>query len=88
MARVPSAAAALIGERIKSARIDLSWSADDLAVNSGIDSASIRSYENGRAMVSVKTLIQIAGTLKREPGWFLEEVTVEQFSQPRDATRA
>lgn len=86
MARVPSAAAARIGERIKAARIDRGWTQDGLAVECDIDSASIRSYENGRAMVSVKTLLQIATTLERDPGWFLEEVTVEQFSQPREAT--
>ena len=59
-----------------------------MAVESGIDSASIRSYENGRAMVSVRTLIQIAITLGREPGYFLDGVTNEQFTQPREATNA
>lgn len=87
MARVPSAAAARIGQRILRARTDMSWTADELAVESGIDSASIRSYENGRAMLSVKTLIQIARTLDKDPGWFLEEVKIEEFSQPREAVR-
>ena len=68
MARVPSAAAAQIGERIKKARTDRGWTQDVLAVESDIDSASIRSYENGRAMVSVKTLLQIATTLEKDPG--------------------
>lgn len=88
MARVPSAAAAQIGERIKRARVDRGWTQDVLAVESDIDSASIRSYENGRAMVSVKTLLQIATTLERDPGWFLKEVTVEQFSQPRESAQS
>ena len=88
MARVPSAAAAQIGERIKKARTDRGWTQDVLAVESDIDSASIRSYGNGRAMVSVKTLLQSAATLEKDPGWFLQEVTVEQFSQPREAAQS
>ncbi|WP_454130711.1 helix-turn-helix domain-containing protein [Microbacterium lacticum] len=50
MARVPSPAAAHIGERIRVAREGVRMTHDQLAAAMGIDSANIRSYESGRAM--------------------------------------
>ncbi|GEB95878.1 hypothetical protein GCM10009724_20940 [Microbacterium lacticum] len=48
--RVPSPAAAHIGERIRVAREGVRMTHDQLAAATGIDSANIRSYESGRAM--------------------------------------
>lgn len=55
---------------------------DQLAVLSDIDSSNIRSYESGRSMLSILTLIRISEALKTEPGFFLEELTSEQFGNP------
>lgn len=52
---------------------------DQLAVLSDIDSSNIRSYESGRAMLSVQTLVRIAEALKAEPGEFLEGLTSDMF---------
>lgn len=53
---------------------------DELAVRTGIDSSNIRSYESGRAMPSIHTLIRISDALKTEPGYFLDGLTVEHFN--------
>lgn len=47
---------------------------------SDIDSSNIRSYESGRAMLSVQTLVRIAEALKTEPGDFLDGLTSEMFA--------
>ncbi|MFT4233906.1 MAG: helix-turn-helix transcriptional regulator [Microbacterium sp.] len=88
MPRKPSAAAAHIGSRITQVRRKKTWTQDQLAVESGIDSASIRSYENGRAMVNVRTLIRIATALQTDAGWFLEGLSDEQFDEPREVFEA
>lgn len=46
---------------------------------SEIDSSNIRSYESGRAMLSVQTLVRIAEALKAEPGEFLNGLSSEMF---------
>lgn len=80
MPRVPSAAAAHIGQRIADARRRYSRTQDQLAADTGIDSSNIRSYESGRAMPSIHTLIRIAIALDTEPGYFLDDLTLEQFA--------
>ncbi len=52
---------------------------DQLAVTSDIDSSNIRSYESGRAMMNVHSLIRIAEALHVEPGDLLEGVTSDMF---------
>ena len=52
---------------------------DELAASTGIDSANIRSYEGGRAMPSIQTLLRIADALSAEPGSFLEGLMLEHF---------
>ena len=80
MARTPSAAAAHIGARIKAARTELSISVDELAATSGIDSSNIRSYESGRAMANVRTLVRVAEALHIPAGTLLEGVSSEMFA--------
>lgn len=46
---------------------------------SDIDSSNIRSYESGRAMLSIHTLIRVSEALKTEPGDFLTGLTSEMF---------
>ncbi|QAY73516.1 XRE family transcriptional regulator [Agromyces protaetiae] len=82
MPRVPSEAAAYIGARIADARKRMGVSQDWLAATSGIDSSNIRSYESGRAMVSVHTLVRIADALDAPPGDFLDGLTLDLFGGP------
>ena len=79
MPRVSSAAAAHVGARIKAARVRYSMTHDELAAATGIDSSNIRSYESGRAMPSVVTLVRIADALATTPGEFLDELTLDLF---------
>ena len=88
MPRVPSAAAARIGEHIRAARLGDSMTHDQLAARTGIDSSNIRSYESGRAMPSVHTLIRIADALDTEPGRLLEGVTLDLFDGGVNGRRA
>lgn len=62
---------------------------DQLAVASDIDSSNIRSYENGRAMMNVFSLVRIAEALEVTPGELLEGVRSDQFASDRpDGRRA
>ena len=79
MPRTPSAAAARIGARIAAERKEKGLTQDQLAVLSDIDSSNIRSYESGRAMLSVHTLIRISDALRADPGIFLDGLTPEMF---------
>ncbi|MGN7861819.1 helix-turn-helix domain-containing protein [Microbacterium sp. 22303] len=79
MPRVPSAAAAHIGARIRTARESSTMTQDQLAAYSDIDSSNLRAYEAGRALPNVQTLVRIAETLKTPTGYFLEDVTAEMF---------
>ena len=60
------------------------WSA---AVLSEIDSSNIRSYESGRSMLSIQTLLRIADALQRDPGDFLDGLTLEMFPVPANDGR-
>ena len=79
MPRVPSPAAARIGELIADVRKQRGLTQDDLAHLTRIDSSNIRGYEKGRAMMGIPTLIRIADALKIEPGELLLGVTHEMF---------
>lgn len=86
MPRTPSPAAAQIGARIAEERKRRGLTQDQLAVLSDIDSSNIRSYESGRSMLSVLTLVRIAEALKTPPGEFLEDLTPELFISPGQRT--
>ncbi|MDQ0648653.1 transcriptional regulator with XRE-family HTH domain [Microbacterium natoriense] len=79
MPRTPSPAAAHIGSRIAELRKAQSLSVDGLGYKTGIDSSNIRSYEAGRAMMNVRSLVRIAAALGVEPGALLEGVGPSMF---------
>ncbi|WP_404473452.1 helix-turn-helix domain-containing protein [Microbacterium aerolatum] len=83
MARTPSAGAAHIGARISDLRKRCSMTVDQLAVASRIDSSNIRSYESGRALMSVPSLVRIAEALEVDAGALLEGVSSEMFGRER-----
>lgn len=82
MRRVPSRAAARIGELIAGERVRRGFTQDDLAHLTRIDSSNTRGYEKGRAMMGIRTLVRIADALKIEPGMRLDGGTVEMFGAP------
>lgn len=79
MPRVPSDAAAHIGQRIVAERKRLGLTQENLGHLSGIDSAGIRSYETGRAMLSIRSLLRISTALKKRPDYFLDGLTDDMF---------
>lgn len=87
MPRVPSPAAARIGELISAERVRRGITQDELAVLSQIDSANIRGYEKGRSLMNIPTLIRIADALRVEPGFLLDGVTVEMLPVPKPDAR-
>lgn len=88
MPRIPSAAAAHIGAKIAAERKRRGLTQDQLAVLSDIDSSNIRSYESGRAMLSVQTLVRISDALKTAPGEFLDRLSPDMFVTDSSAVRA
>lgn len=62
-------------------------SQDQLAAASDIDSANIRSYESGRALPALKSLVQIATALSVEPGDLLDGLTLADFPATRQRAR-
>ena len=80
MPRNSSPAAVQIGSNIANARKALSMTVDQLAVASRIDSSNIRSYEAGRAMMNVRSLVRIAEALNVDPGVLLDGVASEMFA--------
>jgi len=81
MPRIPSPAAAHIGAIIADLRKSQGLSVDDLASRTKIDSSNIRSYESGRALVSLYSLVRIATELGVEPGQLLEGVELSMFTK-------
>lgn len=79
MPRVPSAAAVHVGRQIAQTRQKYSMTHDQLAARSGIDSSNIRSYESGRAMPNIHTLVRIADALDIDPGTLLDGLTLDLF---------
>lgn len=88
MPRKSSAAAEFIGERIRDARLQYSMTHDTLAAKTGIDSSNIRSYESGRSMPSIQTLIRLADALAIEPGDLIRGLTADLFEMPRQRDTA
>lgn len=80
--RTPSAAAAQIGTRIAAERKRRGLTQDQLAVLSEIDSSNIRSYESGRSMLSILTLVRISEALKVSPGQFIDDLSSADFGGP------
>ncbi|WP_119697602.1 helix-turn-helix domain-containing protein [Microbacterium halotolerans] len=80
MARITSPAAVRIGENIRAARIRRGLSQDQLAVATSINSSNIRSYETGRSLLAVPSLVRIADALEVDPGELLAEVTSEMLA--------
>lgn len=79
MPRISSDAAVMVGKRIAACRRQRGMTQDQLAVASDIDSSNIRSYESGRAMMNVRSLVRIATALGIAPGELIDELTPDMF---------
>lgn len=80
MARTTSPAAVRIGENIRAVRIRRGLTQDQLAVTTSINSSNVRSYETGRSLLAVPSLVRIAEALEVDPGELLAEVTSEMLA--------
>lgn len=80
MPRTPSSAAEHIGARIQAFRRNRGFSQDQLAVETGINSANIRSYESGRALTALPTLVRLAEALSVKPESLVEGLTTDMFA--------
>jgi transcriptional regulator with XRE-family HTH domain len=85
--RVPSPAAAVIGENIRGARAARNWTQDELAAATGIDSSNIRAYETGRSLTNLHSLIRLSEALGADPGTLLDGVTSAMFLTRADDAR-
>lgn len=81
MARIPSPAAAHIGALITANRKHLGLSIDDLASKTKIDSANIRSYEAGRALIGLHSLIKVATALEVPAGDLIDGLELAMFAK-------
>ncbi|MGO3319751.1 MAG: helix-turn-helix domain-containing protein [Microbacterium gubbeenense] len=79
MPRVASAAAAHVGAQIAHFRTWQGMTQDHLRIASDIDSSNIRSYESGRAMMNVRSLVRIADALGVLPGDLIDGVSPGLF---------
>ena len=85
--RVPSPAAAVIGENIREARAAKEWTQDQLAAETGIDSSNIRAYESGRSLTNLHSLVRISAALAIDPGTLLKGLTPDLFLTREDDAR-
>jgi transcriptional regulator with XRE-family HTH domain len=67
---------------IATARRAAGLTQDQLAALSGINSANIRKYENGRALTGLQSLVRIAEALEVKPEALSEGLTSAQFAVP------
>jgi len=79
MPRTASPAAAYVGQQIRRLREERHMTQDQLAVGANIDSANIRSFESGRAMPSVYSVVRISEALDCSPGNLLDGLTSPLF---------
>jgi len=79
MPRTSSPAAAVVGKQIRKMREQQHMTQDQLAVGSRIDSANIRSFESGRAMPSVQSLVRVAEALGCKPGILIDGLNSALF---------
>jgi len=78
-------AAAIVGARIRGLRTErLRVTQSDLEAMSGIDGASIRRYEGGKALPSLGGLVRLAFALGVDPGDLVRGLRPEDLAdQPR-----
>jgi transcriptional regulator with XRE-family HTH domain len=78
-----------LGEKIKTIRIEKSWSLQELAEKSGISAAGIHRIESNGITPTITTMMKIADALGKKVSYFIEEEegegTVFVSGQKREA---
>lgn len=81
MPRTPSHAASIVGAQIRAVRNERKMTQDQLAVGSGIDSANIRSFESGRALPSLQSLVRVADALGCPTSALIDDLAPGHFER-------
>ncbi|MCW2289582.1 helix-turn-helix protein [Leucobacter luti] len=81
MARIHSAAALKIGQRIREARERLGISLEDFGELSQVSWTSIGRIERGAQSPNAETLVRLATALDVDPGSFLSGVTADDYGR-------
>lgn len=84
MAHIHSAAAQIIGSRIREARWELGLTMDDLSELAHISLTSINKIERGAQSPSAETLVRIATALDIDPSALVAKLTAVDYGEPRD----
>jgi transcriptional regulator with XRE-family HTH domain len=79
-----------LGEKIKTLRIEKSWSLQELAEKSGISAAGIHRIESNGIIPTITTMMKIADALGKKVSYFIEEEGEEKdavfvYSRKREA---
>lgn len=77
--KIHSVAAATIGQRIRSARLELGITLEDLAELSVVNAATIGKIERGVSSPSVESVVRIATALEVDPGALISELTADDY---------
>jgi len=85
MSRTESAAAGIIGKRIKQERLAVRATRLDLAYHAKVDPTNLGRYETGKALPNLATLVRIAETLGLDPGTLIAGLNSADFPQDREA---
>lgn len=79
MPSIHSTAATKIGTNIRTARIELGLTIEDLAELSEINPTTIGKIERGASSPAVESIVRIATALELEPGTLLAGVTADDY---------
>lgn len=82
MVTTHSAAARLLGERVRSVRLRLGLSQEDVADLADMHVTNLGKIERGQSNPSLTTLVRVAGVLNVDPAELVEGMTLDQVPQP------
>lgn len=66
---------AIIGARIRKARLDKGMTGDEVVASGVISKAFLSEVENGKRGITAKKLIALADVLGKSPSWFFRAVS-------------
>lgn len=72
--KTPFAAAGTFGGRVRKRRLDLGWSQEKLAEESGLHWTYISSIERGERNISLLNILRVAEALEIDPGKLVREL--------------
>lgn len=81
MPTIHSAAARIIGERVRDARLALGISMDDLSELAEVSLTSVGKIERGVQCPTAETLVRLASALEIDPGTLISSLHADHFGQ-------